>query len=72
MIAEKLEAEAVPFAGEMEVHESYFGGVRKGPEVVGRLEKFPCLGGSSAAVKCMRCRPPTPEKKLSGPLSGGK
>jgi len=49
VIAEKLEAEAVPFAGEMEVHESYFGGVRKGPEVVGRLEKFPCLGSVCVA-----------------------
>src|SRR5258708_7133128 len=29
-IAEKLEAQAIPFAGEIEVDESYFGGVRKG------------------------------------------
>src|SRR5260370_22346648 len=30
VIAEKLEAQAIPFAGEIEVDESYFGGVRKG------------------------------------------
>ena len=30
MIAKKLEAEALEFAGEIELDESYFGGVRKG------------------------------------------
>jgi transposase len=72
VIAEKLEAEAVPFAGEIEVEESYFGGVRKGPRGRGLLEKFPCMDCSSAAAKCMRCRSQTPEKKLSCRLSGGK
>ncbi len=72
VIAEKLEAEAVLFAGEIEVDESYFGACARAREVVGLLEKFPCLVCSSAAVKCMRCRPQTPEKKLSCRLSGGK
>ena len=44
VIAEKLEAEAVPFAGEIEVDESYFGGVRKGPRGRGAAGKVPVFG----------------------------
>src|SRR5258708_36910916 len=43
VIAEKLEAEAVPFAGEIEVDESYFGGVRKGPRGRGAAGKVPAF-----------------------------
>src|SRR6266853_4676283 len=44
VIAEKLEAEAVPFAGEIEVDESYFGGVRKGRRGRGAAGKVPVFG----------------------------
>ena len=44
VIAERLEAEAVPFAGEIEVDESYFGGVRKGPRGRGAAGKVPVFG----------------------------
>jgi hypothetical protein len=44
VIAEKLGAEAVPFAGEIEVDESYFGGVRKGPRGRGAAGKVPVFG----------------------------
>src|SRR5258708_28826426 len=43
-IAEKLEAQAIPFAGEIEVDESYFGGVRKGPRGRGAAGKVPVVG----------------------------
>src|SRR5258708_17222741 len=43
-IAEKLEAQAIPFAGEIEVDESYFGGVRKGPRGRGAAGKVPVFG----------------------------
>src|SRR2546422_9809290 len=42
VIAERLEHEAVPFTGEIEVDESYCGGVRRAREVAGLPEKFPC------------------------------
>src|SRR5258706_470804 len=44
VIAEKLEAEAVPFAGEIEVDESYFGGVSKGRRGRGAAGKVPVFG----------------------------
>ncbi len=44
VIAEKLEAEAVPLAGEMAGDESYFGGVRKGPRGRGAAGKVPVFG----------------------------
>src|SRR5260370_35455087 len=43
-IAEKLEAQAIPFAGEIEEDESYFGGVRKGPRGRGAAGKDPGFG----------------------------
>src|SRR5258707_13939318 len=43
-IAEKLEAQAIPFAGEIEVDESYFGGVRKGRRGRGAAGKVPVFG----------------------------
>src|SRR3989441_6466452 len=44
VIAERLEHEAVPFTGEIEVDESYFGGVRKGPRGRGAAGKVPVFG----------------------------
>jgi transposase len=44
VIAERLEAEAVPFTGEIEVDEGYFGGVRKGPRGRGAAGKVPVFG----------------------------
>lgn len=44
VIAERLEHEAVPFTGEMEVDESYFGGARKGPRGRGAAGKVPVFG----------------------------
>ena len=44
VIAKKLEAEAIPFAGEIEVDESYFGGVRKGKRGRGAAGKVPVFG----------------------------
>lgn len=44
VIADKLEAEASEFAGEVELDESYFGGVRKGNRGRGAAGKFPVFG----------------------------
>jgi len=44
VIAERLEHEAVPFTGEIEVDESYFGDVRKGPRGRGAAGKVPVFG----------------------------
>ncbi len=44
VIAEKLEADASEFAGEIELDESYFGGVRKGKRGRGALGKVPVFG----------------------------
>ena len=44
VIAERLEHEAVPFTGEIEVDESYFGGVRKGRRGRGAAGKVPVFG----------------------------
>jgi len=44
VIAEKLEAEASEFAGEIELDESYFGGVRKGKRGRGAQGKVPVFG----------------------------
>ena len=44
VIAEKLEAEASAFAGEIELDESYFGGVRKGKRGRGAAGKVPVFG----------------------------
>lgn len=44
VIAEKLEAEAFAFAGEIELDESYFGGVRKGKRGRGAQGKVPVFG----------------------------
>ncbi len=44
IIAEKLEAEASEFAGEIELDESYFGGVRKGKRGRGTAGKVPVFG----------------------------
>src|SRR6266852_3175933 len=60
VIAEKLEAEAVPLAGEMAGDESYFGGVRKGPRGRGAAGKVPVFGVLQRGGKVYRCRPPTP------------
>ena len=43
-IAEKLEAAASEVAGEIELDESYFGGVRKGKRGRGAAGKFPVFG----------------------------
>src|SRR5260370_4129935 len=43
-IAEKLEAQAIPFAGELEVDESYFGGVRTDPRCRWAAGKVPVFG----------------------------
>ena len=44
VIAEKLEADASEFAGEIELDESYFGGVRKGKRGRGAQGKVPVFG----------------------------
>lgn len=44
VIAEKLEAEASAFAGEIELDESYFGGIRKGKRGRGAQGKVPVFG----------------------------
>jgi len=44
VIAEKLEVEASEFAGEVELDESYFGGVRKGKRGRGAAGKVPVFG----------------------------
>src|SRR5690606_5089478 len=44
VIAEKLEASASEFAGEIELDESYFGGVRKGKRGRGAQGKVPVFG----------------------------
>ena len=44
IIAEKLEAEASDFAGEIELDESYFGGIRKGKRGRGAAGKVPVFG----------------------------
>lgn len=44
VIAEKLAAEAAELAGEVEVDESYFGGVRKGKRGRGAAGKVPVFG----------------------------
>jgi len=44
VIAEKLEADASAFAGEIELDESYFGGVRKGKRGRGAQGKVPVFG----------------------------
>jgi transposase len=44
IIAEKLEAEGSEFAGEIELDESYFGGVRKGKRGRGAAGKVPVFG----------------------------
>jgi transposase len=44
IIAEKLEAEVSEFAGEIELDESYFGGVRKGKRGRGAAGKVPVFG----------------------------
>lgn len=44
LIVEKLEAEASRFAGEIELDESYFGGVRKGKRGRGAAGKVPVFG----------------------------
>src|SRR2546426_6849349 len=44
VIAERLEPEAVPFTGEIEVDESYFGGVPKGPRGRGAARQLPLFG----------------------------
>ena len=41
IIAETLETEASEFAGEIELDESYFGGVRKGKRGLGAAGKVP-------------------------------
>ena len=57
VIVARLEAEAAPFAGEVEVDESYFGGRRKGKRGRGSAGKVPVFGLlSNAAARCMRCR----------------
>ena len=44
IIADKLEADASEFAGEVELDESYFGGVRKGKRGRGAAGKVPVFG----------------------------
>ena len=44
IIAEKLETEAAEVAGEIELDESYFGGVRKGKRGRGAAGKVPVFG----------------------------
>ncbi len=44
VIAARLEHEAVPFTGEIDVDESYCGGVRKGPRGRGAAGKVPVFG----------------------------
>ena len=44
VIADKLEVEASDFAGEVELDESYFGGVRKGKRGRGAAGKVPVFG----------------------------
>ncbi len=44
LVAEKLEAEASGFTGEIELDESYFGGVRKGKRGRGAAGKVPVFG----------------------------
>ena len=44
LVAEKLEADASSFAGEIELDESYFGGVRKGKRGRGAAGKVPVFG----------------------------
>ncbi len=72
VIAEKLEAEAVPFAGEIEVDESYFGGVRKGPRGRGAAGKVPVFGLLKRGGKVYALPTTDTREKLSCRLSGGK
>lgn len=44
IIAEKLEAESAAFSGEIELDESYFGGIRKGKRGRGAAGKVPVFG----------------------------
>ena len=44
VMAEKLGAPAVPFAGDMAVEERYGGGVRQGPRGRGAAGKVPVFG----------------------------
>jgi len=44
IIAERLEAEALEFSGEIELDESYFGGIRKGKRGRGATGKVPVFG----------------------------
>ena len=44
VIASNLEEKAAPFAGEIEVDESYFGGIRKGKRGRGAAGKVPVFG----------------------------
>jgi transposase-like protein len=44
IIAEKLETEASEFTGEIELDESYFGGIRKGKRGRGAAGKVPVFG----------------------------
>lgn len=43
IIAEQLEAESAEFSGEIELDESYFGGIRKGKRGRGGCWKSPCV-----------------------------
>ena len=55
LVAEKLEAEASGFAGEIELDESYFGGVRKGKRGGGAPQaRSQCLAFSSVGARCIR------------------
>ena len=56
MIYESLFAEADKFAGEIEVDESYFGGVRKGKRGRGAAGKVAFLAFLNAAGKFSHCQ----------------
>ena len=72
IIAARLEAESAPFAGEVEVDESYFGGRRKGKRGRGSAGKVPVFGLLKRGGKVYALPVPDAKRKTLMPIIRSK
>ena len=68
IIVVRLEADAAPFAGEVEVDESYFGGARKGKRGRGSAGKVPVFGLLKRGGKVYALPVPDAKRKTLMPI----
>jgi transposase len=72
VIVVRLESEAAPFAGEVEVDESYFGGTRKGKRGRGSAGKVPVFGLLKRGGKVYALPVPDAKRKTLLPIIRSK